>query len=122
MELILVDGKNLKPSDIEEITKKSGETTLDTLGGDQKRQMVFQLGALIDSVKKNITPSLTAESEVTIEIEGSIDHKVSGTASILFLNIGAERVEGGKMKISVTTKVKPNDSPVTEVGDDKGSR
>lgn len=74
--------------------------------GKEEDAVVFQIKELFDSVTDNLIPSLEGDSEITIEVEGSISLKVEGGIKYLFFNVGGSVEEAGKMKISLKTFVK----------------
>ena len=78
---------------------------LPTLG--QEKPIAIQLEELFTSVTKAITASLEVESQLTLEITGSISLKAEGGVKYLFFSVGAEAAATGAMKVVLSTTVKP---------------
>ena len=79
---------------------------LDTLG-QQEEAVAVQLQELFTSVTEAITDSLEVESQLTIEITGSVSLKAKGDVKYLFFNAGAEAGTNGGMKVVFSTTLKP---------------
>lgn len=78
---------------------------LPTLG--QEKPIAVQLEELFTSVTQAITGSLEVESQLTLEIAGSVSLKAEGGVKYLFFNVGAEAGATGKMKVILSTKIGP---------------
>lgn len=78
---------------------------LPTLGQD--KPIAVQLEELFTSVTHAITASLEVESQLTLEITGSLSLKAEAGVRYLFFNVGAETDVTGKMKVILSTTVKP---------------
>lgn len=75
--------------------------------GDQDKAVAVQLQELFASITESITASLEVESQLVIEITGSVSLKAQGSTKYLFFNVGAEAGATGAMKVSLTTTLKP---------------
>lgn len=102
IKLFLVDDK----SRVDQLTNIVDQEKLITLG-TKEDEIVFQLKEILESVIQNIPSSLNEETEVSIEVEGAINFVIEGGVKYLFFNVGTERQEGGKMKVCLTTTIKP---------------
>ena len=98
---------SVDPEEVGDLSEES-EEILSTLG-DEEDAIAVQLKDLFASVTQTITESLEAESQLTIEITGSVSLKAQGGAQYLFFNVGAEAQETGTMKVVLSTTLKPKD-------------
>lgn len=94
------------PLDVSSLKTEEGEI-LTTLGS-QEETVAVQLQELLESVTESITPSLKAESQLSIEITGSVSLKAQGGIKYLFFNAGAEAGTTGGMKVVLTTTLNPS--------------
>jgi hypothetical protein len=86
--------------------KVEDKEILKTLG-DQDKAVAVQLQELFSSVVESITASLEVESQLVVEITGSVSLKAQGSTKYLFFNVGAEAGATGTMKVALTTTLKP---------------
>ena len=82
------------------------ETILPTLG-EKEAGVALQLQELFAAINESVTASLEVESQLSIEITGSISLKAQGGTKLLFLNLGTEAAAAGSMKILLSTTLKP---------------
>src|SRR6185369_10765778 len=75
--------------------------------GDKDTAVAVQLQELFASVTESITASLEVESQLVIEITGSVSLKAQGSTKYLFFNVGAEAGATGTMKVTLNTTLKP---------------
>jgi hypothetical protein len=94
--------------DLKNVSSLKTEETeiLTTLGADEEA-LAVQLQELFGSVVETITPTLQSESQLTIEITGSVSLKVQGGVKYLFFNVGGEAGKTGTMKVVLSTTLKP---------------
>jgi hypothetical protein len=78
---------------------------LSTLGA--KENVAIQLKELFESVANEISSTITAPSDLTLELTGSIDIKAQGDVSFLVFNANATGTASGSMKITLKTELKP---------------
>ncbi len=88
------------------------ETILSTLG--QEQSVAVQMNELFTAVTESITASLEVESQLTLEITGSISLKAEGSTKYLFFNVGASGEASGSMKVTLSTTLKPKFESKTE--------
>lgn len=86
--------------------KVEGKEILKTLG-PKDEAVAVQLRELFASITESITASLEVESQLVIEITGSISLKAQGSTKYLFFNVGAEAGATGSMKVALTTTLRP---------------
>ena len=98
-----VDPKNVSS------LKAEKEEILTTLG-TQEENVAIQLQELFSSVTEAITASLESESQLTIEITGSVSLKAQGGIKYLFFNAGAEAKSTNSMKVVLSTILKPKNT------------
>lgn len=91
-----------------------GKEILPTLGPGEDA-IAVQLEELFTAVTEDISGSLQVESQLTLEITGSLSLKAQGGIKYLFFNVGAEVGTTGTMKVSLSTTLKPK--PKTEIKD-----
>ena len=84
-----------------------GEKEILTTLGDQEESVAVQLRELFASITKSITASLEVESQLNIQISGSLSLKAQGGTKYLFFNVGAEAGATAAMKILLSTTLKP---------------
>lgn len=82
------------------------EELLATLG-DKEDALAVQLHELFESVSHAVIPSIQTESQLNLEVTGTISLKASGGIKYLFFNLGGEAGKTGTMKISLSTTLKP---------------
>jgi len=75
--------------------------------GTQETAVAVQLQELLGSVTEAITASLEVESQLTLEVTGSISLKAEGGVKYLFFNLGAEAGATGTMKVVLSTTLRP---------------
>lgn len=76
--------------------------------GKDEEAIAVQLKELFTSVTESIKTSLDVESQLMIEVSGSLDLKVEGGTKYLFLNLGGHAAANGTMKVVLTTTIKPH--------------
>ncbi len=96
------------PKDVSSLKTEQGEI-LTTLG-PQEETVAVQLQELFSSVTEAITASLEVESQLTIEITGSVSLKAQGGIKYLLFNAGAEAGTTGAMKVVLSTTLKPTNT------------
>lgn len=69
--------------------------------------VAVQMQELFSSVTEAVATSLEVESELTIEISGSLGFRVEGDAKYLFFNVGGQAEASGAMKVVLSTTIKP---------------
>ena len=69
--------------------------------------VAIQMQELFTSITEAITASLEVESQLTIEISGSLGLKVEGGTKYLFFNVAGQAEATGAMKVVLSTKIKP---------------
>ena len=74
---------------------------------DSDKAVAVQLQELFASVTESITASLEVESQLVVEVTGSVSLKAQGGTKYLFFNVGAEAGATGTMKVTLTTTLKP---------------
>ena len=79
---------------------------LSTLGTAEE-SVAVQMQELFQAVTKAITVSLEVESQLTIEVSGSISLKAEGSTKYLIFNVGAEAAAAGTMKVVLATTLRP---------------
>lgn len=82
------------------------EEILTTLG-PQEETVAVQLQELFESVTESLSTQLEVESQLTIEINGSVSFKAQGGLKYLFFNIGAETGNTNTMKVTLSTTLHP---------------
>jgi hypothetical protein len=86
--------------------KTEEEEILTTLG-PKEETFAIQLQELFESVTDAIKTSLDIESQLTVEITGSMSLKAQGGLKYLFFNLGAETGSANTMKVTLSTVVHP---------------
>lgn len=94
----------VESEEIETLSTEEGEI-LDTLGTEEN--IAVQLKELFSSIIESIAESIEVESQLTIEITGSVNMKAKGDAKYLFFNAGAEAAKTSGMKVVFSTTLKP---------------
>jgi hypothetical protein len=82
------------------------EEILTTLGPDEET-VAIQLQELFESVTEALSTKIDVESQLTVEINGSVSLKAQGGLKYLFFNIGAEASNTNTMKVTVSTTLHP---------------
>lgn len=86
---------------------KTDEKEILTTLGPQEEAVAVQLQELLSSVTQAVTANLDVESQLTLEVTGSVTLKAEGGIKYLFFNVGAEVGATGTMKVVLSTTVKP---------------
>lgn len=79
---------------------------LPTLGAGEEA-IAVQVQELFESVIEKVADSIEVESQLTIEVTGSLTLKTQGGVKYLFFNVGGEAGKTGTMKVSLSTTLKP---------------
>lgn len=95
------------PNSVSSIQTEDGEI-LTTAGEEETTAITLQ--ELFDSVVEAITPSISDESKLTVEVTGSVSIKGQGNVRFGFFNIGADTGSTTSMKVVLSTTLKPEDS------------
>ena len=82
------------------------EEILTTLGPAEETVAV-QLQELFESVTEALSSKVEVESQLTVEINGSVSLKAQGGLKYLFFNIGAETGNTNTMKVTLSTSLFP---------------
>jgi hypothetical protein len=82
------------------------EEILTTLG-PQEETVAVQLQELFESVMEALSSKVDVESQLTVEINGSVSLKAKGELKYLFFNIGAETANTNTMKVTLSTTLQP---------------
>lgn len=75
--------------------------------GPQENSVAVQLQELFASVSNAIKASLEVESQLILEITGSLSLKAEGGVKYLFFNVGASAEAAGTMKVTLSTTLGP---------------
>lgn len=75
--------------------------------GPQEKSVAIQLQELFASVTDSISGSLEVESQLSLEITGSITLRAEGGVKYLFFNVGASAEAAGTMKVTLSTTLSP---------------
>jgi hypothetical protein len=75
--------------------------------GDSNEATGVELNEIIRTISETISGSITTESELTVEIEGSISLKAQSGVKWLFFNVGGEMAKSNTLKVVVKTKISP---------------
>lgn len=94
--------------DVDSVSKLKidGKEILSTLG-KKEDAFALKLQEVFQSVKKSILPTIENESDLTIEVTGSVSMKASGGIQYLFFNIGGEAGKTGTTKVTLKTTLQP---------------
>ena len=102
---------------IEILVHTSDETDLDKLEfedyqvvdvlGKREKDLALKIDELYSEVIESVGKSLKHESELTIEISGSIDLKANAGAKWLFFNVGGSVEKNNSMTVTLKTKINP---------------
>ncbi len=79
---------------------------LPTLGAGEEA-IAVQVQELFESVIEKVADSIEVESQLTIEVTGSLTLKTQGGIKYLFFNVGGEAGKTGTMKVSLSTTLQP---------------
>jgi hypothetical protein len=86
-----------------------GHKMLETLG-PQEEAMAVHLKELFRSIADAISDGLEVESQVSVEVSGSISLKAQAGVKYLLFNVGAEANAMANMKVVLATTIKPKPS------------
>lgn len=91
---------------------------LTTLGA-KENNIAVQLQELFTAVTQSVSASLEVESQISVEITGSITLKAEGKAKFLVFNVGGGTEAAGSMKVVLSTTLKPKIEGKSGKSDDK---
>ncbi len=75
--------------------------------GSESENIAFQLEEVFAAVKESVVGSLEAETQLTIEITGSISLKADAGVKYLFFNVGGGTEKASTMKVLLSTTLRP---------------
>lgn len=75
--------------------------------GDSNDALGLRIDEVVRSISDSVRESITSESELAIEITGSVSLKGEAGAKWLFFNIGGSATESDTLKVTLTTKLSP---------------
>lgn len=75
--------------------------------GKKEKAVAVRLEELFNSVIERIKNNLFAESELTIEVSGSVELSGEGGVNWLFFDVGGSATKTNVMKVILKTKIKP---------------
>jgi hypothetical protein len=78
--------------------------------GKKEEAIAVKIEELFTSLVESIGKTLSQESELTVEISGGITLKAEGGAKWLFFNAGGSASKTDSMKVTLKTKIKPQES------------
>ena len=70
----------------------------------------MQIDEVVKTISESIRGSITDESELTVEITGSISLKAEGGVKWLFFNVGGGTTKSDTLKVTLKTKISPSQS------------
>jgi hypothetical protein len=76
--------------------------------GEAEEAIAVQINEVIKAISEAIRESITDESELTVEITGSISLKAEGGVKWLFFNVGGGTTKSDTLKVVLKTKIKPS--------------
>lgn len=88
---------------------KTEETEILTTLGASEAALAVQLQELFEAVTTSIIPTIKTESQLTVEVIGSMSLKAEGGVKYLFFNVGGETGTTGTMKVVLSTTLHPKD-------------
>jgi hypothetical protein len=83
-----------------------GESILATLGPEEE-PFAIKFNEFFEAINNEIVSNVQNESQLTIELTGSMSLKAKGGVQYLFFNAGAELGSVGTMKITLKSNIKP---------------
>jgi hypothetical protein len=86
---------------------KTDQREILTTLGSQEDTVAVQLEELFKSVSESIAPQLEVESQLSIEVSGSVSLKAQGGVKYLFFNVGGEAATTANMKVVLSTTLRP---------------
>jgi hypothetical protein len=75
--------------------------------GESEEAIAVQIDELVKSISESMRESITDESELTVEITGSISLKAEGGVKWLFFNVGGGTTKSDTLKVTLKTKINP---------------
>ncbi len=75
--------------------------------GESENALAVRLDEVLRVVSESVRGSITGESQLTVEISGSISLKGGAGGKFLFLNVGGEAGKTDTLKVTLATKVLP---------------
>lgn len=82
-----------------------GET--ERMLGDKEQAIAVQLNDLLSAVQSTIASTVEAESDLEIEVSGTVTLKAEAGVQYLFFNVGGSRQSDATLKVTLKTKVGP---------------
>src|SRR5262245_42075692 len=79
--------------------------------GESEEAIAVQIDEVIKAISESICQSITSESELTVEITGSISLKAEGGVKWLFFNAGGGATKSDTLKVTLKTKINPTGNP-----------
>lgn len=79
--------------------------------GDSEDALALQIDEIIRAVSISVQGSITSESDLTVELTGSIKLKAQGGVKWVFFNVGGGTETSDALKVVLKTKIKPTVAP-----------
>lgn len=95
-----------EPSEYENL--RADDVELREVLGRKEEAIAVQLKELFDAVINSMRSSLSHESELILELNGSVELKADAGVQWLFFNVGAGAKKTNVMKVTLKTKIEPN--------------
>ncbi len=78
--------------------------------GESEEAVGVRIDEVVRAVADSVRASIEAESELTVEVTGSISLKAEAGAKWMFFNLGGSATESDSLKVTLKTKVAPASS------------
>jgi hypothetical protein len=75
--------------------------------GESEEAIAVQIDEVVRTISESLRESIAEESELTIEITGSISLKAEGGVKWLFFNVGGGTTKSDTLKVTLKTKINP---------------
>ncbi len=95
------------PLSIEEVPVETREERQLPMLGSEEDAVAIRLQELFEAITSSMASSIDVESQLTVEVTGSISLKARGGFQYLFINAGAEASQTGTMKVVLSTTLQP---------------
>jgi len=81
-------------------------TVVETLG-ETEESLAVKIDDVLEAVCRQVRSSITTESELIVEMTGSVALKANAGAKWLFFNVGGGAEKSDSLKVTLKTKISP---------------
>lgn len=75
--------------------------------GESEDQIATRISDILRAISESVSGVICGESELTVELSGSVALKADGKVKWLFLNLGGGATQSNALKVVLKTRINP---------------